>query len=130
MGSIVKLSQSDSNKEEFFRAKKNSFLLRVKVFSGKEGKIFTMYSPSLNVSGYGNTEAESDESLTLSVDLFCESLSEMNSKQRDQVLTKLGWERVQYKNKNYSKSYIDEVGVLQNFDPGTVTTKFIEKAIA
>lgn len=131
MSPLIKLSETTSiNESEFFRVNKNSFLFRIKVFLGKEGDSCLMYSPSLNLSGYGDTFQEAEKSLFLSVDLFCESLSKVNSKQRDHLLKNLGWAKAELKNKNYSKSYIDEDGVLQNFDDGTVTSKYFETVAA
>ena len=128
---ITKLSiDPDRGQLEFLRINKKGVALGVKTFSGKEGDFYLMYSPSLNLSGYGDTLEEAEESFSLSLDLFCESIHAMNLIQRGQTLMMLGWSKVPLKNKNYSKSYIDQDGVLQNFDEGTVTTNFIEKAVA
>jgi len=60
------------------RIERKSFLLSVKVCADKENGIYTLYAPSLNLSGYGNTAAEAHESFMLSIELFFESISKLS----------------------------------------------------
>lgn len=115
-----------SNQTEMFRIKGNKIDFGIITFEGKESGVFIVYSPSLEVTGYGNTKEEAEKSFEFNVSQFCEDLYLLNSKSRDVILTDLGWSKVKFKNKNYSKAYIDNEGVLQNFDEGTVERKFSE----
>jgi hypothetical protein len=49
--------------------------------------------------------------------------------QRELELVKLGFAKVKFQNKNYSKSYVDENGVLQGFEAGTLKTSMLEATL-
>lgn len=129
MGKKLNISNEPySNQTEMFRIKGNKIDFGVVTFEGKEGDVFIVYTPSLEISGYGNTKEEAKKSFDFNISQFCEDLYLLNTKNRDTLLTDLGWSKVKYKNKNYSKAYIDNEGVLKNFDKGTVERKFLEAA--
>jgi hypothetical protein len=74
------------------------------------------YLPSLNLTAYGETEEKAQEMLKFCIaDLF-DILGSMNPKQRDLQLLNLGWRQNPFKNKSFSKAYIDPQGLLQNFN--------------
>jgi hypothetical protein len=41
-------------------------------------------------------------------------------------LLNLGFHRERFKNKNFSKSFVDENGVLKNFEEGTLEKKILQ----
>lgn len=66
------------------------FNLPITVF--KEGKYFIAYTPVLNLSVQGKTEAEAKERFVDAVVLFFEELEEMGT--TEEVLFELGWEKI------------------------------------
>ena len=93
--------------------------------SGKSGDHWISIIPSLNTSGYGSTEEDSKEDLKYNLDLFCEDLSKLDRDSINRELSKLGWSRDKFFRKRYSSSYVDENGVLQNFDSPKDVKRFV-----
>jgi hypothetical protein len=102
---------------------------KLNVLSGEQGEFWLCIIPSLNVSGYGKNEEEATESLKENIHTFCEDLFSISQVQRNLELKKLGWEPNKFFRKKYSKAYVDENGVLQNFNnPAQVKRKVLEAA--
>ncbi|WP_395042975.1 hypothetical protein [Flavobacterium sp.] len=114
---------------ETVRIKENSISIKAIVATGKEGEHFVVVSPAILVSGYGISKEEAHQSFQENLQLFCQDLMKLTNEQREIELTKLGFSKVKYHNKNYSKSYIDENGVLQGFEPGTLKTSMLEATV-
>ncbi len=114
---------------ETVRVKENTISIKAIVATGKEGDHFIAISPSILVSGYGSSKEEAQQSFQENLELFCQDLMTLTNEQREIELTKLGFARVKYHNKNYSKSYVDENGVLQGFEPGTLKTSMLEATV-
>lgn len=114
---------------ETVRIKENSISIKAIVATGKEGEHFIAISPAILVSGYGESKEEAQQSFQENLQLFCEDLIKLTNEQREIELTKLGFAKVKYHNKNYSKSYVDENGVLQGFEPGTLKTSMLEATV-
>ena len=114
---------------ETIRIKDSKIFIKAIVASGKEGDHFIVVSPAILVSGYGNTEKEAEESFQENINLFCQDLMKLTHEQREFELTKLGFAKVRFHNKNYSKSYVDENGVLQGFEAGTLKTSMLEATL-
>ncbi len=114
---------------ETVRIKENSISIKAIVATGKEGEYFVVVSPAILVSGYGSTNEEAHQSFQENLELFCQDLMKLTNEQREIELAKLGFSKVKYHNKNYSKSYIDENGVLQGFEPGTLKTSMLEATV-
>lgn len=77
--------------------KKEKYQVGLSLVEFKEEDIIIIYSPALDLSGYGNTQIEARDS-------FSEALQEFfrytnNKKTLDQVLKKLGWTIKGTKNK-------------------------------
>jgi hypothetical protein len=66
-----------NNVTETIRINKNSINIKVLIASGKEGNHFIVLSPSTNVSGYGRTKKESEESFDANMNLFLEDLMKL-----------------------------------------------------
>ena len=98
------------------------------VFNGKQGDFFLSYCPALSISGYGKTEYEAEEFIKHEMVIFCEDLVNMHSDERDHYLLSLGFKRERFRNKNFSKAYVDGNGRLQDFDEGTVQRKILQTA--
>ena len=114
---------------ETVRIKSNTISIKAIVATGKEGEYFIAISPAILVSGYGNSKEEAQQSFQDNLYLFCQDLLSLTNEQREIELTKLGFAKVKFHNKNYSKSYVDENGVLQGFEPGTLKTSMLEATV-
>ena len=119
----------DLKRAENLKVSPTGLIGRLNAFSGEQGEFWVSIIPSLNVSGYGKTEDEANESLKENLQVFCEDLFSINEVQRKMELTKLGWEPNKFFKKKYSKAYVDENGVLQNFNnPEQVKRKVLQAA--
>ena len=114
---------------ETVRIKSNIISIKAIVATGKEGEHFIAISPAILVSGYGNSKEEAQQSFQDNLFFFCQDLLSLTNEQRGIELTKLGFAKVKFHNKNYSKSYVDENGVLQGFEPGTLKTSMLEATV-
>lgn len=109
-----------SLEKDTLRFDKGKLKVRVVIFTGKEGDYFVTISPSLNVSGYGKTKQESQDSFHENVMVFCEDLTSLPKTQIEEELRNLGFKQERFHHKNFSKIYVDENGTLQNFEAGTL----------
>lgn len=99
------------------------------MLSGISGEYWVSLIPSLNTSGYGLTEDESIKDLHTNIDIFLEYLFGLPDAMIQVELRKMGWTKSQYFKRRYSKSFVDEKGVLQNFDdPTSVKTSSLQTA--
>lgn len=111
---------------EFIRINNGSITIKMVRLLGKEGDHYVILSPAIEVSGYGKTRGDAEESFKENMDLFCEDLMTLDKDERDKQLRLLGFRREKYHRKNYSKVYVDQAGALQNFDAGTVEKVIME----
>lgn len=99
------------------------------MFTGISGEYWISMIPSLNITGYGETEEESKSDLTYNLEVFCLDLLGLSKDLQQRELRKLGWELNKFLQKRYSSSFVDRDGVLQNFDfPEDVKTRLLEAA--
>ncbi|MEO8112464.1 MAG: hypothetical protein ABI594_20615 [Ginsengibacter sp.] len=118
--------QVDANSIETIRIKSDSISVKLVIATGKEGDFYVVISPSANVSGYGKTKKEAAESFNENVQTFLADLMRLSKDERERELLNLGFHKERFKNKNFSKVYVDENGVLNHFDEGTVEKKILE----
>lgn len=110
----MKSNKLNTEKSESLRISSSGMNLTIRVFDAVDGDFYILYSPSLNISGYGKTMEEAEESFKVSIDAFALDIKNLSPKNREIVLSKLGWHKEKFKQKNYSHAYIDKEGVLQN----------------
>ncbi|MBI2730008.1 MAG: hypothetical protein HYX40_04530 [Sphingobacteriales bacterium] len=115
------------NIKETIRINKGKVHIKVVAMTGKEGNFFVTLSPSLNVSGYGRTKEDSKTSFHENVTLFCHDLMALSKEQIEHELSTLGFKKEIMRHKNFSKSYVDENGHLQNFEEGTLEKNIHEE---
>lgn len=114
---------------EFLRFKDGKIYIKILTASGRDGSSFVIISPTLLVSGYGADEVEAKTSFEHNIALFCKDFIELTASQRIAYLQKLGFVKEKYKRKNFSKVYVDENGVLQGLEPGTLITSILEATV-
>ena len=116
MGILTKISLGKDPQREFLRLKGRKLTFKVITISGKDGDHFVSIIPSLMISGYGATEEEADASLDENVETFCEDFLKLDPINQKAELRKLGFSQLKYQNKNFSKLYVDENGLLQGLE--------------
>lgn len=121
MATLTKIALENQPNEDIIRIKGDVLTLEATVISGKDGEHFISIIPSLMISGYGATEQEATDSLDENVETFCEDFMKLSSEKRVSELVKYGFSQVPYHNKNFSKLFVDENGLLQGLE--SVTSK-------
>lgn len=84
-------------------------------FIDKDTKQHVIYIPSLEISGYGETEAKAKEMLYYGIKDMFNILLNMSLKFAQIELYKLGWKRTIFK-KEFSHTCVDSNGVLSGFE--------------
>lgn len=101
---------------EQMKITKNAISTRVNVASGKDGDFWVCISPSLNVSGYGETLQEAQISFKENMKTFYLDILSLSVKERSNVLAEMGWQQQKFFKKQYSKAFVDQEGILQNLE--------------
>ena len=99
-------------------------------FRDKDTNMYVSYAPSLEVSGYGDTIKESQEMIKSSLDEMLEILQRNTVKDVKDQLIRLGWRQNRWKNKIYSRAYVDPEGELKNFNVDLSTVSRTTLAVA
>lgn len=85
-------------------------------FTDKDTKQIVFYIPSIEISGYGEDDEQALEMLKFSMHEFYKHLIAKSGNEIQAELFKLGWKKDAFRSKNFSKSYVDENGCLQNLN--------------
>lgn len=109
--------------KDTLRISKKKVSINLHVIKGKEGDFFVAYSPTLNVSGYGRTKSDAEQSFIENMHIFYEDFMTLSTKNQLLYLASLGWKKENLHNKNFSAVSVDEDGNLQNFDLEDVEVK-------
>jgi hypothetical protein len=97
--------------------------LNCTAFIDKDTNQHVVYTPSLELTGYGETRAKAFEMLKESIDDYNQMLAQLTPKLLKAELTKLGWKQDYMRHKEYSKAIVDTDGQLQNFNAVDNTIK-------
>jgi len=108
--------------------KEDTLQLKLFVISGKEEDTYVMFSPSVMVSGYGNTETEAEQSFDHNLHLFCTDFLQLPQEEKEIHLKKLGFSNEIVSKENFSKLYVDEKGILQGLDKNSIKTSVLKKS--
>ncbi|MCY2685580.1 hypothetical protein [Salinimicrobium sp. TH3] len=114
--------------KDTIRIKGGNLNLQFNILSGKQGDYWVLYAPAINISGYGKTEEEAKELLDVEIEVFCEDVMGMRSKEREAYIASLGFSKEPFKTKNFSKAYVDQDGKLQDFEQGTLEHRVLTTA--
>lgn len=101
---------------EQLKVTENALSVRVNIIFGKDGDFWVCISPSLNVSGYGENSKDAKNSFDENMKVFYNDLLNLSSIDRRKMLRELGWKQKRYLKKQFSKTFVDEDGILQNLD--------------
>jgi hypothetical protein len=119
MGSIEGFKVTKPVKQEKLRIDLRKHKITTQVngyrFIDKDTKQAVTYLPAFELSGYGETFEKADEILRFSLKEYFDYLVKLPSGEIQIELAKLGWKKGLF-NKEYSKTYVDENGVLQNLN--------------
>jgi hypothetical protein len=107
---------------EQLKMSKDSFMVKINVITGQEGDFWISISPSLNVSGYGNSKEEAQESYHHHMNAFWDELKKLKMDQRHLMLKELGWTNKFYAKRQYSKAFVDDNGVLQDLQSAEINS--------
>lgn len=127
---MLNISKRPIKKDEkdTIRLKNNRVTFSLNVYNGKQGDYYIYYCPSLNISGYGETEEEAEEFIKVEIEVFCEDLLTMQTKEKEVFLFSLGFKKEAFASKNFSKAFVDANGKLQDFEEGTLEHKILQSA--
>jgi len=107
-------------KEEHLRINKASRNIRFSLmhfkYRDKDTRQIVFYIPSLELTGYGDTEAKAKKMLDFSIDQLCGYLIDLPPTKLEKTLKELGWKHSKIKTKQYSKAYVDTDGNLKQFN--------------
>lgn len=90
--------------------------LRIIRYRDKDTRQIVIYSPSLDISGYGSDENKAHEMFKFSLNEFFKYLIALPLRTIETELTSMGFKHHNLRNKEYSKSFIDANGKLQDFN--------------
>lgn len=126
--SNFQVNKRPSNKgdRDTLRLKGGQIYFSLNSYSGKQGEFIIYYVPSLKISGYGKTAEEAEEFLKIEIQVFCEDVLKMPIKEKEAFLASLGFEKEKFRSKNFSKAYVDENGMLKEFEEGTVERRILQ----
>ena len=85
-------------------------------YRDKDTRQIVIFVPSLDLTSYGATDKKAEEMIDFSLEDFFAWLIKLSPTQIESELKALGWKHVKYKNKEYSQTYVDEDGTIQNFN--------------
>lgn len=119
MGNLqLHFSTEPLDKNDFLRVYHNKGKIEVGLtifkYTDKDTRQIVLYAPSLELTGYGETEDKAQEMLEFSLDELFEYLIKLSPKYLKSELSKLGFKQHFLRSKEYSKAYIDGNGELQN----------------
>src|SRR5207244_6945156 len=90
--------------------------LQVIKYRDRDTRQMVAYLPSLEISGYGASEAKALEILKFSVDDLFDHFIKIPIRQLEFELSKLGWKHNRLRKKEFSKAYVDFEGNLKDFN--------------
>lgn len=105
--------------------------IRINVITGRDKSgVYIFYSPSLNISGYGDSHLEGENSFKENIWVFIEDILELSHKKRIELLQSLGWKRNDLFHKQYSRVFVDPKGDLKGLNIKKPVIQSMETEIA
>lgn len=85
-------------------------------FIDKDTRQQIMYCPSLDATGYGETEEKAMEMIKFSISEYFSFLIQLSTKNMEAELRNAGFTQLKNKTKEYSKAFVDIDGQLQDLN--------------
>lgn len=85
-------------------------------FQDKDTNQWVLFVPSLELSGYGENPEKAHSMLKEALDDLFRQLITMSPSELRSELSKLGWKKNFFRNKDFSRAYVTEDGELKNFN--------------
>jgi hypothetical protein len=98
------------------QGKRFSGHLTILKFIDKDTNQIVAYLPSFNISGYGESKEKAFEMVKFSLDDLFEKLSSLSLNKLREELARYGWKKDIFRNKEFSKTFVDIEGNLKNFN--------------
>ncbi len=114
----IKVHDPSDTRPNFLRISTHGKKLRIKTslqilrFIDADTNQYVSYIPSIEISGYGDTERKSMEMLESAIDATFEYWCALSVKDLHKELGVLGWKQNKLKHKEYSNSFVDKDGNL------------------
>ncbi|MBC7425569.1 MAG: hypothetical protein H7321_03445 [Bacteroidia bacterium] len=89
---------------------------RITRFIDKDTNQKIHYIPALELTSYGDTNEKADEMMKQVLNNYFDFLCTLSTKMLRKELLGIGWKQDLFKNKDYSKAYIDINGNLNEFN--------------
>lgn len=124
---MAKILNSQANNETI-RIKGNKIIIKIMVWSGKDGEYFVNVSPTLLVSGYGSTEKEARDSFNHNLDVFCNDLIALSTERKSNLLYSLGFKKEKFRTKNFSNIFSDKNNFIDELEPNSIKSQMLELA--
>lgn len=110
------LGEAGNNLPDMLKLSQREFVGTLRIFTGRQGEFWVSVIPTLNVSGYGENEADAFQALKENLDVFFEDLFLLSEVERNIAMESGGWEMEKAFPRKFSNPSLDEQQVLQNFD--------------
>lgn len=122
------LDQSSSIKEKL-TIRQSGFKGVLHTYYGKSGDYYIALVPSLNTSGYGETEEEALEDLKYNLDIHFSDLFKLPRYALNKALKSFGWVKAPIFHKKFENTSIQNDEVLSIFDnPDEVKSTLLKAA--
>lgn len=95
---------------------KINFLGTVLKYRDKDTRQIVIFIPSLDITGYGATEKKAKEMISFLLNDYFAWLVKLSHNKIEAELRKLGWKHAEFSRKEYSQSFVDGDGRLQDFN--------------
>ena len=120
MGRFKAFIQHESNEPEVLRIRKSKRVPktirgRLVVFTLNDNKFIVKLIPSLNISGYGETESEAESMLKEILGDYFESIIKLRKDKLIRELSRYGWELGPYSRKTFKAIPINKNVILDEF---------------
>ncbi|MES2544804.1 MAG: hypothetical protein V4548_07955 [Bacteroidota bacterium] len=122
---ILSREEDSDDIKEILLLTENNLKVNLKCFTGQQGEVWVTKIPSLNIAGYGQSEKESTLDVSANIEKLALDLFKLSSSKRKLEIRKLGWSLDKFFKKKYTKTSINEIEVIEDFDFPEEVKKFI-----
>lgn len=110
------LGEAGSNLPDILKLSDHEVVGTLKIFTGQQGEYWVSIIPTLNVTGYGESEADAFQAVKENLDTFFEDLFQLSDNNRNNALENMGWVIEKAFPKKFSNPSVDDAEILQSFD--------------